>query len=123
MDLHCQICDNDTHNPKQCIKRPAVSEEDHTYYSARTVERVIAVASIIGATLFLEVAIVTLYVVTNDHIRFGLIAVFASLFAAALSVLTNACRVEMFAATAAYAAVLVVFLSGNLNNGKESGNG
>jgi hypothetical protein len=58
-----------------------------------------------------------LYLVTNDRIRFVLIAVFTALFAAVVSLFSNARRAEMFAATAAYAAVLVVFVSGNLNSG------
>ena len=73
--------------------------------------------SIIGATLLLEAAIVALYLVTNDHIRFGLIALFIGLFAGAISLFSNARRAEMFASTAAYAAVLVVFVSGNLTSG------
>ena len=93
-----------------------------TYYSEETVQRVVTVLSIIGAALLLEVAIVALYIVTNDHVRFGLIAVFTSVFAAALSLLSNARRVEMFGATAAYAAVLVVFLSGNLSSASSSNN-
>jgi hypothetical protein len=58
-----------------------------------------------------------LYLVTNDRIRFALIAIFISLFAVAVSVLSDARRPEMFAATAAYAAVLVVFVSGDLSSG------
>ena len=79
--------------------------------------RTITFIGIIGATLLLEAAIVTLYLVTNDRIRFALIAVFISLFGAAISLLSNARRAEMFAATAAYAAVLVVFVSGDLSSG------
>lgn len=74
----------------------------------------------IGAVLLLELAIVALYLVSDDHVRFGLIAIFTSLFAASLTIFSNARRAEMFAATAAYAAVLVVSLSGNLNNGGDS---
>ncbi len=37
-------------------------------------------------------------------------------FAISVGLLTNARRAEVFAATAAYAAVLVVFVSGNLGN-------
>ena len=82
--------------------------------------------SIIGATLLLEAAIVALYFVSNDHIRFGLIAAFTVLFATALSLLSNARLAEMFGATAAYAAVLVVFVSGNLSSpggGSSGGSG
>ena len=78
-------------------------------------QKVVTVLSIIGATLLLEVGIVALYLVRSDRTRFGLIAAFVSLFAAAVSFLSNASRAEMFAATAAYTAVLVVFVSGNLN--------
>ena len=48
----------------------------------------------------------------DDPVRLGMIAVFTALFATSLGLLTNAKRVEIFAATAAYAAVLVVFISG-----------
>ena len=47
----------------------------------------------------------------------GLIAMFMVLFAASVAVLTNAKRSEVFAATAAYAAVLVVFASSPLSSG------
>ena len=75
---------------------------------------IVTVLSIICATLLLEAAIVALCFVTNIHIRFGLIAVFTTIFATALNFLSNARLVEMFGASAAYAAVLVVFLAGNL---------
>ena len=86
-------------------------------------ERITSAISIIGATLLLEVAIVASYVVTNDHIRFRLIAIFTTLFATALSIFSKARRAEMFAATATYAAVLVVFLSGNLSSAGGSNSG
>jgi hypothetical protein len=44
----------------------------------------------------------------------GLLTVFTLLFAGSIGLLTNARRAEVFAATAAYAAVLVVFVSGDL---------
>jgi hypothetical protein len=53
----------------------------------------------------------------------GLLVVFTLLFSAAMSILTKAKRHELFAASAAYCAVLVVFIS-NFNNdaGQSSGN-
>jgi hypothetical protein len=46
----------------------------------------------------------------------GVLMVFTLLFAAAMSLLTKARRHELFAATAAYCAVLVVFIgSSNFN--------
>lgn len=58
----------------------------------------------------------SLYLVTNPNIQLGLVADFMSLFAATLDLLTNARLAEIFAVTAAYAAVLVVFISGNLGS-------
>lgn len=46
--------------------------------------------------------------------RLGLIGGFTVLFALRVVLVTNARRAEIFAATAAYAAVLVVFVSGDL---------
>ncbi|CZR63603.1 uncharacterized protein PAC_13500 [Phialocephala subalpina] len=46
--------------------------------------------------------------------RLRLAGVFTALFALSVGLLTNAKRVELFASTAAYAVVLVVFISGNL---------
>lgn len=43
----------------------------------------------------------------------ALIVVFMLLFAGSVELLTSARRAEVFAATAAYAAVLVVFVSGD----------
>lgn len=84
-------------------------------------QRFIVGAAVVLAASLLEGAIVSLYMVTNPNIQLGLIAVFTSLFAATLALLTNAKLAEMFAATAAYAAVLVVFISGNLGNPNRNG--
>lgn len=56
-------------------------------------------------------AILLLRLLERETAQLGLIAMFTVLFAASVGVLTNARRVEIFAATAAYAAVLVVFVS------------
>ncbi|PVH69244.1 hypothetical protein DL98DRAFT_439446 [Cadophora sp. DSE1049] len=50
-------------------------------------------------------------------LRLGMVALFTSLFAVVVGLLTNARRAEIFGSTAAYAAVLVVFVSGNLGPG------
>ena len=84
------------------------------YYSEDVVNKIVAGITIILAAILLEGAIVTLYFVTNAHLQLGLIALFMVLFAASIGLLSNAKRSEMFAATAAYAAVLAVFVSGNL---------
>lgn len=47
-------------------------------------------------------------------LRLGMVALFTSLFAIIVGLLTNARRAELFGSTAAYAAVLVVYVSGSL---------
>jgi hypothetical protein len=59
-------------------------------------------------------AIFNLFYVANEERRLGLIAGYTVAFALCVGLLTNARRSEIFAACAAYSAVLVVFVSGNL---------
>lgn len=94
------------------------------------------------ATLLLVGAILVLYKVNNNNLRLGLIALFTVIFAASVGLLTSGSMAEVFGATAAsvlpsdsrcplddpgemnsellihdsYAAVLVVFVSGNLTS-------
>ena len=72
---------------------------------------VATVISMLAAAVVLLGAIVTLRMIENRDSQLGLIGMFMALFAASVAVLTNARRAEVFAATAAYAAVLVVFVS------------
>jgi hypothetical protein len=60
------------------------------------------------------VAIISLCSVSNPKAKLGLVAVYTLLFAVSVTVLTNARRAEVSAVTAAYAAVLVVFVSGDI---------
>lgn len=62
-------------------------------------------------------AIIALNYVQSQDWRIALIGIFTILFAGSVGLLTTASRVEVFAATAAYAAVLVVFVSGNKSGG------
>ena len=66
--------------------------------------------------MLLTCPIIVLYFVTNPHARLGLVIAFIVLFALGLSLSTSASRDNIFAATAAYSAVLVVFVSGDLAN-------
>lgn len=58
-------------------------------------------------------AILALNYVQSQDWRVALTRIFTTLFAGSVGLLTTARRVEVFAATAAYAAVLVVFVSGH----------
>ena len=55
-------------------------------------------------------AILVVYFVQNMVHRIGLVIVFTVIFSAALTVLTGAKRIEIFSATAAFAAVEVVYI-------------
>ena len=83
------------------------------HISERKVARFVAVFSTFLAAVLLIGAIVTLNAVRSQNGRIGWIAAFTVLFSGSVGLLTSAGRTEVFAATAAYAAVLVVFISGN----------
>jgi hypothetical protein len=68
------------------------------------------------AAVLLVVSILALYYVRSPGTRLGLVLVFIVLFAVGVKITTAATRDSIFAATAAYAAVLIVFVSGNLGN-------
>ncbi|PMD58331.1 uncharacterized protein K444DRAFT_664437 [Hyaloscypha bicolor E] len=81
------------------------------YYSSTLVSRLATIVTVLAASLVIEGAIVALYIVQNQHVRLGLIALFTSIFAASLAVMTDGRRTDIILATAACAAVLVVFVS------------
>jgi hypothetical protein len=84
-------------------------KEQHILWTVGAINTVAAAVLLIGA-------IVALHFTNRAGARLGLIAAFTALFALSVMVLTNAKRAEIFAATAAYAAVLVVFVSGDLGS-------
>lgn len=61
-------------------------------------------------------AVFNLYYVKSEQTRLGILAAYTLVFAASIAIFTTATRAEMFAASAAYAAVLVVFVSGGLGS-------
>ncbi|KAI9776986.1 MAG: hypothetical protein M1839_009130 [Geoglossum umbratile] len=73
-----------------------------------------SVLSILAAASFLIGAIVGLYFITRPGYRLLMISLLIAAFAVCLTFMTNASGEGVFLATAAYAAVLVVFVSGNL---------
>ncbi|KAH7400167.1 hypothetical protein BKA64DRAFT_476330 [Cadophora sp. MPI-SDFR-AT-0126] len=87
------------------------------HFSETRIAYAVAVLSILLAAILLVGAIVNLYLVRNVLTRLGLVGVYTAAFSASVGILTNARRAELFASTAAYAAVLVVFVSGDLAPG------
>ncbi|ORY06037.1 hypothetical protein BCR34DRAFT_490468 [Clohesyomyces aquaticus] len=77
---------------------------------------IVGLINIIAALVLIIGAVVSLFKLRTkpDSVRLGSIAGFTAFFAITLGLLTNVKRAEVFAAMAAYAAVLVVFVSGDL---------
>ena len=67
----------------------------------RKINRAVAIISMALAVVLLIVSIVTLYFVTNNNVRLGLICAFTVVFAGPIHLLTHAKRAELFASTAA----------------------
>ncbi|KAM7204001.1 hypothetical protein V8F33_001972 [Rhypophila sp. PSN 637] len=84
------------------------------YASGQKLSTFVGCLSAILAALLLFGSILALYKTTSPEAKLGLVVLFTSIFAISLSVLTNAKRSEIYGSTAAYAAVLVVFISGNV---------
>ncbi|KAF2434200.1 hypothetical protein EJ08DRAFT_676152 [Tothia fuscella] len=88
----------------------------------KRVELAVTFISTCAAAVLLIGAILALFFVSDRKpgARLGILAGFTMFFALSLAMLTNARRQDVFAATAAYAAVLVVFVSGNLTSGTQT---
>jgi len=87
------------------------------YISERKISVVVSLINIVMATVLLFGSIYSLHQVSDQNTRLGLIAVYTIAFAICVGLLTTAKRQEIFTACATYAAVLVVFISGNLASG------
>ena len=95
--------------------------EQIRYFNHSSLTLLANICSITIAAALLTVPIVVLYFVTDPDARLGLVILFIVLFAIGLSISTSATRDAIFAACAAYTAVLVVFVSGDLANTKVDG--
>ena len=91
------------------------------YYSQTRIEKLVGLLLTLIIFALLVLPVVAMYKLTSIGDRnstfdaVGILAVFTLLFSAAMSVLTKAKRHELFAASSAYCAVLVVFIS-NFNS-------
>lgn len=98
-------------------RTPDLFDRTAIHNNSHVVRIVAALDVVIAATLLIG-AIVNLYLVPNPKAKLGFVAMYTVLFALSVALCTNARRAEVFAATAAYAAVLVVFVSGDLGGTK-----
>ena len=76
-------------------------DESIALFSMRKTKRAVGILSMLLAAIMFTVSIVSLYLVTNNTTRLGLICAFTVMLAAILQLLTNASRTELFACTAA----------------------
>ncbi|RYP92033.1 hypothetical protein DL770_001888 [Monosporascus sp. CRB-9-2] len=89
------------------------SSDGHTAeISERSVANAVALLSSLLSVAVLFGSMVSLCFVRNVYAVLGMVGGWTMLFADCIGFLTNAKRDQIFAATAAYAAVLVVFVSG-----------
>jgi hypothetical protein len=91
------------------------------YISASRIALVVGLVNVLLAAAFLFGAIYNLHYVDKDKIKLGLIAGYTTAFALCINLITTAKRSEIFGACAAYAAVLVVFVSGDLGGNGANG--
>jgi hypothetical protein len=91
------------------------ADDRNRYFLESHVQRVVVTISTIFAAILLVGAVTTLFFARKTGAKLGILAGYTSLFAASVGGLTSAKRQEVFAATAAYAAVLVVFVSGDFD--------
>ncbi|KAH7121196.1 hypothetical protein B0J11DRAFT_590106 [Dendryphion nanum] len=115
---HCKLTQKLFATPEL---REKTNNECIYYYSASRIEKLVGLIITLVVFILLVLPVVAMYKLTcigNRNSTFdavGVLVVFTLLFSAAMSLLTKAKRHELFAASAAYCAVLVVFIS-NFNN-------
>lgn len=88
------------------------------YFKASSLALLANICGICIAASLLIGPIIVLYFVTDPDARLALVVVFIILFGIGLGLSTGATRDAIFAATAAYTAVLVVFVSGDLGKAR-----
>ncbi|KAE9374244.1 hypothetical protein N431DRAFT_404792, partial [Stipitochalara longipes BDJ] len=97
-------------------KRKLQPNLDIFYFSESRIQLASNIISTAFCAILLLGAMAVLAILNNSSwkMRLGMVALFTAFFAVLVGLLTNARRAEIFASTAAYAAVLVVYVSGNL---------
>jgi hypothetical protein len=96
------------------LEGPQQHHQIHLYnYPDGTVALVVNIISTVIAPLLPTVAIFALSFVHAPLVRLGMIMLFTIIFSLTVTLLTRARRVDCFTATAAFAAVLVVFVGNN----------
>lgn len=79
-------------------------------YDDRKITKIADVLAAVISSLLPTVMILVLYFVRSMLWRLGLLIIFTAIFSASITLFTNAKKVEVYSATAAFAAVEVVFI-------------
>lgn len=102
------------HWPFKGTPYPDPRDTTQHFLESRVKWAVLVITTVLAAILLIG-AIAGLYFLERPESKLGMIAGLTTLFAAGVGCLTSAKRHEIFAASAAYAAVLVVFVSGDFD--------
>ncbi|KAH4343655.1 hypothetical protein HBH98_145270 [Parastagonospora nodorum] len=94
-----------------------VCDSELRKYLVRRIGKASNVAVAAVSSILPTLIILGLYFVKRMIVRIGLVILFTAIFSVALAVFTSACKVEIFSATAAFAAVEVVFIGSSSTNG------
>ena len=90
--------------------------DDARFFKDSVVTAITRTLSVLLAVGLLVGSILSLHFVERIGVRLGLLMMFIVIFAFGVALTTGANRDSIFASTAAYAAVLIVFISGDLAN-------
>ncbi|KAI1071462.1 hypothetical protein LB507_005295 [Fusarium sp. FIESC RH6] len=92
-----------------------------TQFNERSIPIVVSLINIVVAIILLVGPITSMSFVNSRTAILGMICAFTVVFALSVGLMTNAKRAEIFAGSAAYAAVLVVFVSNEDLSGSNNG--
>jgi hypothetical protein len=98
-------------------KHPVDEESGIYHYRKRHLRAVSHLAGVLLASAIPAASIFTLYFVHSPVNRLVVLLVYSAIFSLCLGIFTSARRVEIFAATAAFASVQVVFVGSTIGPG------
>jgi len=96
-------------------KKRASPDSPLTFFSESRINSTVRGIAVVLSSVLPILSVVVLYFIANNNIRLGLIVLFTVICSASLAFLSKASNSEIIVATATYAAVQVVFVSGNLS--------
>ncbi|KAK6541920.1 hypothetical protein TWF694_007696 [Orbilia ellipsospora] len=88
------------------------NSENVLYYSETAIDLFVTLVCTLLAIIVLVGSMTTLFFVKSQGVRLGLVWVFTFLFAVSIFLMAKLSKGEIFLATAAYCAILVVYISG-----------